>query len=252
MSSGDSLSDSPSPGQPRAFATTHWSMVARAGDVDGPGGRAALEQLCRAYWYPLYWFVRSRGLAQPDAEDLVQGFFEDLLERGAIARADANRGRFRTFLLAALKNFRSHRRASAGRLKRGGDREVVSLDALEAAEERFRHEVSTGTSPEKLYDQKWALSVLETVRAGLQREYAAAGKAAWFDELKVVLWGGRGEVSYAEIARRLDSTEGAVKVAVYRLRQRFKDALHAEIAHTVLDPADVDDELRHLLAAVSV
>ena len=163
----------------------------RAGYAASPDGRAALEQLCRAYWYPLYWFSRNRGLSQHDAEDLVQAFFEDLLERGAIARADANRGRFRTFLVAALKNFHSHRRASAGRIKRGGDREFVSLDAVATAEERFRHEPATANSPEKLYDQKWALSLLEAVLARLRREYGLAGKQPLFDELKVFLWGGR-------------------------------------------------------------
>ncbi len=252
MSSAPSPTDSPDERRPRAFATTNWSMVVSAGAADTPDGRAALEKLCLAYWYPLYWFSRNIGLKQHDAEDLIQAFFEDLFERGVIARADATRGRFRTFLLSSLRNFHSHQRARAGSLKRGGGREFISLDAVGAAETRFQNEPATEISPEKLFDQKWALSLLDAALGRLRREYIAAGKQRWFDELKVVIWGGRGEVSYTEIARRLASTEGAVKVAVHRLRQRFKECLQDEVAHTVLDPADIDDEMRHLLAAVSL
>jgi RNA polymerase sigma factor (sigma-70 family) len=236
--------------EPRAFATSNWSMIARAGAMDSDGTRAALAELCRIYWYPLYWFTRSRGLSQHDAEDLIQAFFEDLLRRNAIARADVARGRFRTFLLTSLRNFHSHQRGRAAALKRGGGSELISLDAAGAAEKRFQHEPATESSPEKLFDQKWALSLLDTTLNRLCREYTAAAKQAWFDELKVVLWGGRGEVSYAEIAGRLSTTEGAVKVAVHRLRARFKECLRDEIAQTVPNPAEIDDEMRHLFAAV--
>ena len=224
----------------------------RAGEIGTPDGRAALGQLCRIYWYPLYWFARRRGQTPHDAEDLTQGFFAELLERGAIARADATRGRFRTFLLTSFQNFQSNERARAGSLKRGGGREIVPLDTMQGAESRFQGEPATGLSPEKLFDQKWAHSLLDAVLELLRREYTAAGKQAWFDELKVVLWGGRGEVSYAEIARRVGSTEGAIKVAVHRLRQRFRECLRAEVAQTVLNPGEVEDEMRHLLAAVSL
>ncbi len=244
--------DRPEDREPRAFATSNWSMIAQAGASDSAGTRTALAQLCRVYWYPLYWFSRSRGLSQHDAEDLIQAFFEDLLERNAIAKADATRGRFRTFLLTSLRNFHSHQRERAGTIKRGGGIELISLDAVSVAENRFQHEPATESSPEKLFDQKWARSVLDATLARLRREYTAATKQLWFDELKVVLWGGRGEVSYAEIAVRLGSTEGAVKVAVHRLRTRFKESLRDEIAQTVLNPAEVDDEMRHLLAAVSL
>lgn len=227
-------------------------MVVRAGDIGTPDGRTALAQLCRLYWYPLYWFARRRGLTPHDAEDLTQGFFADLLERGAIARADATRGRFRTFLLASFQNYQSHQRERAGTLKRGGGHEIVSLEALQTAETRFQGEPADGISPEKLFDQKWAHSLLDAVLELLRREYTAAGKQAWFDELKVVLWGGRGEVRYAEIAVRVGSTEGAIKVAVHRLRQRFRECLRAEVAQTVLDAGDIDDEMRHLLTAVSL
>jgi RNA polymerase sigma-70 factor (ECF subfamily) len=238
--------------EPRAFATSNWSMIVRAGASASAGTQAALADLCRIYWYPLYWFTRSRGLPQHDAEDLIQAFFEDMLRRNAIAQANATRGRFRTFLLTSLRNFHSHQRARAGALKRGGGSELISLDAVDAAEKRFRHEPVTESSAEKLFDQKWALSLLDTTLTRLGREYTAAAKQAWFRELKVVLWGGRGQVNYAEIAGRLSSTEGAVKVAVHRLRVHFKECLREEIAQTVLDPAEIDDEMRHLLAAVSL
>ena len=227
-------------------------MIARAGAPNSAETGTALADLCRAYWYPLYWFTRSRGLSQHDAEDLIQGFFGDLLRRNAIASADATRGRFRTFLLTSLRNFHSHQHARAGTLKRGGGCELISLDAVGAAEKRFQQEPATESSPEKLFDQKWALILLDSALKRLRREYTAAAKQAWFDELKVVLWGGRGEASYAEIAGRLSSTEGAVKVAVHRLRARFKECLRNEVAQTVLDPAEIDDEMRHLLAAVSL
>jgi len=237
---------------PTAFATTHWSLIVRAADAGTADGRAALAELCRIYWYPLYGFARRRGLAPADAEDLTQGFLADLLAREAVAQADAARGRFRTFLLNSFDHYRSHERARAQAAKRGGGEAVVSLDVMHAAEGRFRDEPATTESPEKVYDRKWAMSLIEVTLAAVRLEYAANGKAAWFDELKAALWCGRGEIAYAEIARRLDSTEGAVKVAVHRLRQRFGERFRAEVAQTVVDPAEVDDEIRHLLAAVSV
>jgi RNA polymerase sigma-70 factor (ECF subfamily) len=227
-------------------------MVIRAVEAGTSAGRAALEELCRVYWYPLYGFARSRGLTQHDAEDLTQGFFEDLLAREAIARADAARGRFRTFLLAAFQNFQSHQQARAGRIKRGGGREIVSIEALQQAESRFQEEPVTTESPEKLFDRKWAMSLLDEALATVRREYSAVGKEVLFDELKMVLWGGRGEGTYAEIAHRLGSTAGAVKVSVHRLRKRFREELRAEVAKTVLDLADVEDEMRHLFTALSM
>jgi RNA polymerase sigma factor (sigma-70 family) len=235
----------------RAFATTHWSMVVQAAAAGTAEGQVALEELCRVYWTPLYGFARRHGLSAADAEDLTQGFFADLLARGAIAQADANRGRFRTFLLSSFKNFHSHQRARAGSLKRGGGHEIVSLDALRGAEAQFLEEPATTDSPEKIYDRKWAASLLAEALAALRREYAGAGKAELFDELKVVLWGGRDAVGYVEIAQRLGTSEGALRVALHRLRQRFGEHLRSEVAKTVLDPADVDDEMRYLLAALS-
>ena len=237
---------------PSGFATTHWSMIVRAAETGTTEGRAALEELCRIYWYPLYWFARRRGLAPADAEDLTQGFLADLLARGAVAQADAARGRFRTFLLTSFENFHSYRREHAQAAKRGGGRAIVSLEAMQAAEGRFGDEPATTESPEKIYDRKWAISLIEMTLAEMRREYAVVDKAAWFDELKAAVWGGRGEIGYAEIARRLGSTEGAVKMAVLRLRKHFGERFRAEVAKTVIDPAETDDEIRHLLAAVSV
>jgi RNA polymerase sigma-70 factor (ECF subfamily) len=236
---------------PTAFATTQWSLIVRAAESGTAGGRAALAELCRIYWYPLYGFARRRGLAPADAEDLTQGFLADLLARDAVTQADATRGRFRTFLLNSFDHYRSHERARAHAAKRGGGQAVVSLDLMHAAEGWFRSEPATTESPERVYDRKWAMSLIDMTLAAVRREYAANGKAAWFDELKAALWGGRGEVPYAEIARRLGSTEGAVKVAVHRLRQRFGERFRAAVAKTVVEPAEVDDEIRHLLAAVS-
>jgi DNA-directed RNA polymerase specialized sigma24 family protein len=235
-----------------AFATTHWSLIARAVDPESAESRDALEELCRTYWYPLYIFARRRGLAPAEAEDITQGFWADLLARGAMTQADQTRGRFRTFLLSAFENFRSHERARANAAKRGGGHTIISLEAIQTAEVHFRDEPATIETPESLFDRQWAMSLIEVSLASVRREYAAAGKAALFDELKVALWGGRGDVGYAEIARRLGTTEGAIKVAVHRLWQRFGDRFRAEVAKTIIDPADAADEIRYLLAAVSV
>ena len=226
-------------------------MVVRAAEAETTEGHAALEELCRIYWPPLYGFARRLGLSPADADDLTQGFFEDMLARGAIARADAARGRFRTFLLTSFRNFHSHQRARAGCQRRGGGQAFVSLEAMQAAEARFLEEPVTGDSPDKAYDRNWATCLLGTVLAAVEHEYQALGKSAVFCELKGVLWGGRGEGGYAEIARRLGSTEGAIKVAVLRLRQRFGEQLRVEVAKTLLAPEQVDDEIRYLLSAVS-
>jgi RNA polymerase sigma-70 factor (ECF subfamily) len=204
-------------------------MVVSAADAGTAEGQAALEELCRIYWYPIYSFARRGGVAPHDAEDLTQGFFADLLARGAIARADATRGRFRTFLLAAFQNFHSHQRSRAASLKRGGGNEVVSIDAIRDAEGHLSAEPSAAETPQ---------------------EYSAAGKAAVFDELKNVVWGGNDTGRYSEIASRLGIAEGAVKVAVHRLRRSFRNQLRADVARTVMDPAEVDDEIRHLISCV--
>jgi RNA polymerase sigma-70 factor (ECF subfamily) len=234
----------------RAFVTTHWSLIVQAAHAGTSEGQAALAGLCRTYWYPLYAYARRQGHSEADAKDLTQGFFAKLLSDGAIAQADATLGRFRTFLLTLFNHFRAHEHAKAIRQKRGGGCEVLSWDLLHEAETRFQAEPATDDSPERLFDRKWALTLIDAALAVVRREYGAAGKARLFEELKETLWGGRGETSYAEISRRLDSTVGAIKVAVFRLRQRVRDQLRLEVSRTVTRPEDADDELRHLFTAL--
>jgi RNA polymerase sigma factor (sigma-70 family) len=235
----------------RVFATTRWTIILQAGGPTSAASATALEKLCRAYWYPLYSFMRRRGLAPHDAEDLIQSFFAFLLEKDVIARADRERGRFRTFLLSALQNFHANERARAGTLKRGGGRAILSFDELQA-ESNYQNEPATSVTPECLFDQKWAASLLEQVMLTLGREYTAAGKGPLFEELRGLLWGGRGDTGYESIGQKLGTTEGAIKVAVHRLRARFKECVRDEVAQTVARPEEVEDELRHLLSALSL
>jgi RNA polymerase sigma-70 factor (ECF subfamily) len=232
------------------FPTTHWSRVAVAGDSDDPEARAALEGLCRDYWYPLYAFARRRGLGVDDAADLVQGFLADLIGRRNLATADPNRGRFRSFLLAAcahyLANQRDHERAA----KRGGGRAPVPIDRLEA-EGRYGREPFHELTPERLFALRWALDLLERALGRLEAEAAGAGQAAFFARLRPALTGGGGSEPYAAVAQEIGMTEGAVKMAAMRLRHRYRDLLRSEIARTVADPADVDDEVRDLFAALT-
>lgn len=235
----------------RVFATTRWSVVLQAGGPNSAGSAAALEQLCRIYWYPLYSYARRSGLPAHDAEDLTQSFFAFLLEKDAIARADPSRGRFRTFLLAVFKNFHANERAHRSAAKRGGGKPLLSFEELQA-EHSYQEEPKNHLSPERLYDQKWALSLLDQVIQNLRREYATLGKGPLFDVLRGVVWGqAPDEASYAALARRAGLTEGAFKVAVHRLRTRFREALRQEVAQTVGRPEEIDDELRHLLSVVS-
>ena len=245
-------SDPVSVAQPgaRVFATTRWTVVLRAGGATSDGSAAALEQLCRTYWYPLYSYARRTGLPAHDAEDLTQSFFAYLLEKDTIARADRERGRFRSFLLSAFKNFHANERAHQAAAKRGGGKALVSLDALQA-EEHYRHEPRSDLSPERLYDQKWAASLLEQVMQLLRTEYTTLGKGPLFNALRGVIWGGRQEGGYEALARQLGMSEGAFKVAVHRLRTRFKECLHQEVAQTVATPGEIEDELRHLLTALN-
>jgi RNA polymerase sigma-70 factor (ECF subfamily) len=227
------------------FQATRWSVVlAAAGDAD-----AALAALCRAYWFPLYAFIRRQGVAPHDAEDLTQGFFAHLLGKGALAHVDRAKGRFRTFLLASLKHFLADERDRAHAQKRGGGQPAISLDAC-AAEERYALEPRDELSPDRLFDRRWAVAVIEQALARLDAEYAAAGKSELFAELKPLLTGGGGTRPYAEIGATLGMNEGAVKIAVHRLRQRYRAALRAEIAETVGSAEDVEAELRYLLEAL--
>jgi RNA polymerase sigma-70 factor (ECF subfamily) len=230
------------------FATTRWTVVARAGDVPRtPAARDALATLCRTYWYPLYAYARRRGDSPDDAADLVQGFFAALLERDALAAADRARGRFRAFLLASFDHFAANEWRREAAEKRGGGRTVVGLDFAEG-ERRFGIEPSHDLTPQRLFERRWAQSLVDDAMARLRDEYEARGRLDWFDAIAPVV-GGAGEDAYAEIAGRLNSTEGAVKVAVHRFRARCRELLRDAVARTVADDAEVDDELRELFGA---
>ena len=231
------------------FPTTRWNLVVAAGDADAPGAERALADLCEAYWYPLYAFIRRNGHDPDRALDLIQEYFARLLERRAIAAADPARGRFRAFLLADCRHFLAHQREREGALRRGGGRAVLSIDARDA-EGRYRLEQSDDQTPERLFEHAWALALLASVLAGLRREYEDSGRGETFEALKGVLTAGTPSASQAEVARRLGITEAAVQVAVHRLRRRYRDAIRAAIAATVADESEVDDELRALFDAL--
>jgi RNA polymerase sigma-70 factor (ECF subfamily) len=209
----------------------------------------ALAALCRAYWFPLYAFVRRQGISPHDAEDLTQGFFAHLLAKGALGNVAREKGRFRTFLLASLKHFLADERDRAQAQKRGGGQTAISFDACDA-EARYAIEPRDELSPDRLFDRRWALAVIDRALARLRYEYAASGKSALFDALRPLLTGAGAAISYAELGAPFAMNEGAVKVGVHRLRQRYGAALRAEIAETVDTAAEVDAELRHLIDAL--
>jgi RNA polymerase sigma-70 factor (ECF subfamily) len=231
-----------------AFAATRWTVVRAAGGARTPESAAALEALCRTYWFPLYAYVRRRGHPKPDAEDLTQAFFARLLEKDAFSGLDRERGKFRAFLLAALKHFLANEWDKSQRLKRGGGVLPLSLD-WQDADQRYQIEPADELSPDKLYDRAWAVTLLERVVARLRDENAGNGKADLFERLKPCLTVGKGAVRYAEVAASLGLGEGAVRVAVHRLRHRYRTLLREELAQTLSDPAQLDEELRALFAA---
>ena len=232
------------------FATTHWSVVLAAGDTAAPGSQAALASLCQTYWYPLYAHVRRRGHGAEDACDLTQGFFAELLTRNAVELADPQRGRFRTFLLAALDHFLHHVHRDAHALKRGGGIEIISMDAQDA-EQRFALEPADPRSPDREFDRHWALATLERARSRLRHEFSLAGKTELFDVLRPHLQGDAEGPAYAQIAAQLNMTVVTVKVTVHRLRRRYGELLREEVAHTLANPADAEAEIRHLMEALS-
>jgi len=239
----------PRPGPPGGeFLTTRWSVVLSAGHSGSEAGRASLEMLCSSYWYPLYTYVRRRGHDAEEARDLTQGFFTRLLEKKDIQDADPERGRFRAFLLTALKHYLANEWDRSQALKRGGDRVHVSID-MEGADERFGLSTLREESPERSFERAWALALLERVLDSLRQDYDARGKSETFTALKGFLTT-EGAESQAAIAERLGTTEGAVKVAVHRLRGRYREAVRDEIASTLADPADIDAELATLFEAL--
>jgi RNA polymerase sigma-70 factor (ECF subfamily) len=240
----------PPRGGPACFATTHWSVVLAAGDPASPRAAEALEQLCCAYWYPLYAYVRRRGYSPDDAQDLTQEFFARLLAKDYLAAVHPGRGKFRWFLLSAVRRFLSNERERASAKKRGGGTFHVPFDG-EKAEDRYRLEASELLTPDKLFDRAWAVNLIEAANRSLEEEYTLEGKAEWFEALKVHLSGDEVGPTYANVGARLRMTEGAVKVAVYRLRHRYRDVLREQIAQTVTTRTEVEEELRDLLAVFS-
>ena len=241
--------DDPVPRAP-AFVTTHWSVVLTAAGADTTQAQAALEHLCRIYWYPIYHFVRRQGHSMHDAQDFTQEFFARLLGKKWIAGADQSRGRFRSFVLLVLKRFLAVEWRRANASKRAGDRHCLPLP-LDTAETRYTREPADTNTPEQAFEKQWALTLLETVLHELRVEYEQDGKGRWFEALKLCLMGSRESQPYAALAATLDMSEGAVKVAVHRLRERYRERLKAEIAHTVASPADVNNEMRHLIRVLS-
>jgi RNA polymerase sigma factor (sigma-70 family) len=231
------------------FATTRWSIVVQAGRQSSPDCQHAMATLCEAYWYPIYAFVRRHGHSVPDAQDLTQEFFARLLERNDLSTADQGRGRFRSFLLAAVKHFLCNERDRARAKKRGGGRGTLSLD-FGAGEERLGREPINMDTPEKLFERRWALTMLENVLSRLRAEYDVQGRQTLFAALKGALAGEKSPRGYGALANELKMTEGAVKVAVHRLRRRYRELLHDEVAQTVTDRAKIDHEIRELFAAL--
>jgi RNA polymerase sigma factor (sigma-70 family) len=234
---------------PVTFGTTHWSVVLTAGKLESPEAAAALEKLCLTYWFPLYAHARRRGHAIEEAQDLTQEFFARLLAKHWINRADARRGRFRSFLLGAFDHFLANEWDRVRCERRGGGRAHFPFDTV-AAERLYAQESGQGLSPEELYERNWALRLLEQVRTRLQAEYARAGQAEKFELLERFLPGEERPPSYAEAADQLGLPEGTVKSDVHRLKQRYGRLLREEIAHTVARSEEIDEELRHLIAVL--
>jgi RNA polymerase sigma factor (sigma-70 family) len=230
------------------FLTTHWSAVLRAGQTDSPQAKDALAELCRTYWYPLYAFARRQGHGPQDAEDLTQGFFARILAANTVADAQREKGRFRSFLLVAFRRYMVNEWQRQHAQKRGWFHELVSIDH-EKAEAVLESELACAPTPEAFYERQWALTLLEEVMRRLRDEYVSSGRAALFEHLRACAGGDESALPYATIAARLKLTEAAVKMAVRRLRLRYREILREEIGKTVHEPAEVDDEIRCLFAA---
>ena len=232
------------------FPPTLWSVVLLAGQNSSEQSHEALATLCRAYWFPLYAFVRRQGKSPQDAEDLTQGFMLHLLEKDTLSRVHREKGKFRSFLLASLQYFLANERDKLQAQKRGGGAKVVELDNQDA-ENHYLAELSDNLDPAKVFERRWAMTVLDRVLSRLETEFTEPRRQQRFQELQIFLLGEPRSLSYAEVGKRLGIKEGAVKVAVLRLRQRFEELLRAEIANTVATPEEVEEELRHLFATLS-
>ncbi len=234
---------------PRWFNTTHWSVVLTAGGGSTPAAREALENLCRTYWPPLYAYVRQQGQSPEDAEDVTQEFFARFLENDYFQKADPARGLFRTFLLTALQRFLVSEWRKSTRLKRGGNLAPLPLDTT-VAEEACAAQTAEPMTPDRVYEQRWAMALMERVLERLRAEYAAAGHLPLFEHLKESLWGGKEVAPYAQIGAVLGQAEGAVKAAVHRLRRRCGELLREEVAQTVARPEEIEGELRYLISVL--
>jgi RNA polymerase sigma factor (sigma-70 family) len=249
MPSTEHNSDSTLPGT-GSFGLTHWSVVLAAGSNDATDAREALETLCRTYWHPIYSFVRRQGHSPHDAQDLTQAFFARVLEKNYLGGVDRAKGRFRSFLLVCLKHFLANEWDKAGAQKRGAHPILIPIN-VRSAETSYGLEPAESMTADKIFERRWALTLLDQVLAHLRAEYTGDGKAKLFDELKSTLTGERRSVPYAEIGAGLGISEGAVKVAVHRLRQRYRELLRDEIAHTVAGPEQVEEEIRALFSALA-
>jgi RNA polymerase sigma-70 factor (ECF subfamily) len=232
------------------FPTTHWSVVLAAADEESPQATQALEQLCRTYWYPLYVYVRRRGHSPEDAQDLTQGFFAHLLSRDFLRGVGPKKGQFRSFLLACLKHYLADEWKKAHRTIRGGHQPHFALES-QSAEDRYRLEPVDRMDAESLYERRWAVTLMERVLQRLREQSVAAGKSNAFDALQGFLLGDEDVETYAQTAAKLGLTEGAVKVAVHRLRERYRELFREEIAQTVSEPKQIEEEMRYLFEVIS-
>jgi RNA polymerase sigma-70 factor (ECF subfamily) len=231
------------------FHTTHWTVVLTAGSGDGTATREALASLCATYWYPLYAFIRRQGSGPHEAEDLTQEFFYRFLERNALASVRPTAGKFRSFLLACLKNFLANERERAQAQRRGGGQPLVPLDGTDA-ETRYALEPADHLTPEAVFERRWAFAVLERTMAELRREYSTSQEREQFEELEGFLPGGQPNGSRAELATRRGVSVGAIDVAIHRLRRRFGARLREQVARTVSSGAEVEEEIRHLISVL--
>jgi len=234
---------------PAVFATTHWSVVVQAGEVESPQTSEALAQLCNTYWYPLYVYVRRKGYAAHDAQDLTQEFFARLLARNYLGGVDRRKGKFRSFLLGALEHFLAKEWRRAHAQKRGGGHATFSLDEVDA-ESRYLLEPAHDLTPEKIYDRRWATTILRQAMSELQRDYETRHQSELFANVESLLSPDGASGSYAEIATSLGMNEGALKVAVHRLRKRYGELIRAQIAQTVATPQEIEEELRYLFSVL--
>jgi RNA polymerase sigma factor (sigma-70 family) len=245
------VSDSSMGGDAGQFHTTRWTLVMASARDQSQTGQAALAALCQIYWYPLYAFARRRGYSPPDAQDLTQGFFLHILEHRALSRVDQLKGKFRSFLLACFQNYLSVETQRARALKRGGQCQLISLD-LETAENRYRLEPADYLTAEKIFEARWALTLLEHAKTVVRQEYASRGKESVFDSLRgyIGIMEGEHEASYEEVAKELGVSVGTLKTLVHRLRRRYLAVVRQEVARTVSNPAEIEGEIRALCDAL--